>query len=108
MKSQSVSHSDLSQLCGLMDCSPAGSSVHEISQAKILEWVAISFQTWGPRTAGRFFTPQPPTTEPIIYIILQLIYAADISKQNDWFSFFFWSQRRIKFILELNIIKMCE
>ena len=25
-----------------MDCSPLGSSVHEISQARILEWVAIS------------------------------------------------------------------
>jgi len=30
-------------LCDLMDCSPPGSSVHEISQARILEWVAISF-----------------------------------------------------------------
>ena len=27
----------------LMDCSPPGSSVHEISQARILEWVVISF-----------------------------------------------------------------
>ena len=26
-----------------MDCSPLGSSVHGISQARILEWVAISF-----------------------------------------------------------------
>ena len=26
-----------------MDCSPPGSFVHEISQARILEWVAISF-----------------------------------------------------------------
>jgi len=26
-----------------MDCSPPGSSVHWISQARILEWVAISF-----------------------------------------------------------------
>ena len=26
-----------------MDCSPPGSSVHKISQARILEWVAISF-----------------------------------------------------------------
>ena len=30
-------------LCDLMDCSPLGSSVHGISQARILEWVAISF-----------------------------------------------------------------
>ena len=26
-----------------MDCSPPGSSVHQISQARILEWVSISF-----------------------------------------------------------------
>ena len=30
-------------LCDLMDCSPPGSSVHRISQARILEWVAIFF-----------------------------------------------------------------
>ena len=28
-----------------MDCSPPGSSVHGISQARILEWIAVSF--WG-------------------------------------------------------------
>ena len=30
-------------LCDPMDCSPPGSSVHGISQSRILEWVAISF-----------------------------------------------------------------
>ena len=30
-------------LCNPMDCNPSGSSVHEIFQARILEWVAISF-----------------------------------------------------------------
>ena len=29
-------------LCNPMDCSPLGSSVHGIFQARILEWVAIS------------------------------------------------------------------
>ena len=28
-----------------MNCSPPGSSVHGISQARIVEWVAISFST---------------------------------------------------------------
>ena len=32
-----------------MDCSPPGSSVHEISQARILEWVAISFSRESPQ-----------------------------------------------------------
>ena len=48
-----------------MDCSPPGSCVHEIFQARILKWVAISFSrgssrprdwTWVSCTAGRFFT----------------------------------------------------
>ena len=30
-------------LCSSMDCSPSGSSVHGIFEARILEWVAISF-----------------------------------------------------------------
>ena len=33
------------QLCHPMDCGPPGSSVHGIVQARILEWVAISFLT---------------------------------------------------------------
>ena len=51
--------------CHSMDCSPPGSFVHGIFQARILEWVAISFsrgssqlrdQTWVSCIAGRFFT----------------------------------------------------
>ena len=30
-------------LCNTMDCSPSGSSAQGIFQARILEWVAISF-----------------------------------------------------------------
>ena len=30
-------------LCDPLDCSPPGSSVHELFQARVLEWVAISF-----------------------------------------------------------------
>ena len=30
-------------LCDTIDCSPQGSSVHGILQARILEWVALSF-----------------------------------------------------------------
>ena len=33
-------------LCDPMDCSPPGSSVLEILQARILEWVAVPF-SWG-------------------------------------------------------------
>ena len=33
----------MSNSCNHMDCSPPGSFVHGISQARILEWIAISF-----------------------------------------------------------------
>ena len=36
-------HHSCPTLCNPMDCSPPGSSVHGISQARILEWVAIFF-----------------------------------------------------------------
>ena len=63
-----LSYAVLSDSCKPMDCSPPGSSVNGIFQARILEWVAISFSresSW-PRDqthvscvsciAGRFFT----------------------------------------------------
>ena len=52
-------------LCNPMDCSLPGSSVHGILQARMLEWVAVSFsrgscrprdQTHIPCIAGGFFT----------------------------------------------------
>ena len=48
-----------------MDCSPPGSCIHGFLQARVLEWVAISFsrgssqprdQTWVSRIVGRHFT----------------------------------------------------
>ena len=50
-----------------MDCSPPGSSVHGISQARILEWVASSRgSSWtgikpaSLALAGRFLITEPP------------------------------------------------
>ena len=50
-----------------VDYSLPGSSVHGISQAKILEWVAISFSSFdlgirptSPAMAGEFFTAETP------------------------------------------------
>ena len=40
-------------LCDPTDCSPPGSSVHGISQARILEWVAISSSRGFPGGSGR-------------------------------------------------------
>ena len=58
-------------LCNPMDCSPPGSSVHEILQARVLERVAISSSkgssqprdwthiSWVSCIAGRLFTTEP-------------------------------------------------
>ena len=48
-------------LCGPMDCRPPGSSVHGISQARIWEWVVISWVFIG-RTDVEGETPilRPP------------------------------------------------
>ena len=43
VKYESVSHSVMSSSLQPMDCSLPGSSVHGISQARILEWVAVSY-----------------------------------------------------------------
>ena len=56
-------------LCDTMDCSLPGSSIHGIFQARVLEWVAISFSrgssrprdwTQVSRIVGRRFTSEPP------------------------------------------------
>ena len=56
------SESEVVQLCPTpsdpMDCSLAGSSVHGIFQARVLEWGAIAFSKNGPQAEtkrrGRF------------------------------------------------------
>ena len=40
---RSAHSQQLMNLCNPMDCSPSGSSVHGIFQARILEWIAISY-----------------------------------------------------------------
>ena len=58
-------------LCDAMDCSPPGSSVHGILQARILEWVAMLSSrgscpprdgtciSYGSYISGRVFTSEP-------------------------------------------------
>ena len=57
-------------LCDPLDCSPPGSSVHEVFQSRVLDWVAISSSKGSsqprdqtkifctPLIAGRFFTTE--------------------------------------------------
>ena len=62
----------MSDSCDIVDCSPPGSSVRGILQARILEWFASSSSRGSSRprdptcvysvscTAGGFFTSEPP------------------------------------------------
>ena len=79
-------------LCDPIDCSPPGSSVHVILQARILEWVAMPFfrgSSW-PRnwtrvscTACRFFTfwatREAPVKELITYIFFRSFMTSDLT-----------------------------
>ena len=65
-------------LCDPVDYSPPGSSVHGISQTRILEWVVISSSTgssWiSDQTrvsclAGVFFTTEPPGKPPLLLLL---------------------------------------
>ena len=69
-------------LCNPMNCSLLHSSIHGISQARVLEWVAISFfagssrprdRTWVSHIVGRGFTVWA-TREGLKYLTVILIY----------------------------------
>ena len=52
-------------LCGLMDCSQPGSSVHRILQARIMEWVATSFSSHLHAAAAKSLQSCPTLCDPI-------------------------------------------
>ena len=76
-------------LCDPMDCSPPGSSVHGIFQARILEWVAISYSRKLPLPSdqtdvswtGRWVFYHRAVWEALWYIHT-LGYIADENKQT--------------------------
>ena len=73
-------------LCDPMDCSPLGSSVHGIFQARILEWVAISYSRGSSQARdltcisctsciGRWILYCCTTWDPLSFFTLQVITA---------------------------------
>ena len=54
-----------------MDCSPPGSSVHGILQARILEWVAISFSIM------TYIFPLKKSTHGCLYVVLRCSVVSD-------------------------------
>ena len=92
--SENKSHSVMSDSCNPMDCSPPGSSVHGILQARILEWVAISFsrRSFQPKdrtqvscVAGGFFAiwaTQEAPTQPNKKINVKLTHLGHSTEQS--------------------------
>ena len=96
-------------LCNSMDCSPPGSSVHGILQARILEWVACpplgDFSSLGmePTSPGWFFTTSACSMLNTITHLLSTIIlwssereqgcmniCRNICRTYPIFTFFFW------------------
>ena len=69
-----VTHSYLT-LCNRVDCNPSGTSVHWIPQARILEWVAYTFQ--------QIFSTDK--TQQMFQLVLQ---SQKCAEQTTWDSFF--------------------
>ena len=74
-----------------MECSLPGSSVHGISQARVLEWVAISFSSCdlgirptSPSMAGEFFTAEPPGKPLSSLAQGNLLLGDKDEKSTDW------------------------
>ena len=91
-------------LCDPTDCSLSGSSVHGIFQARVLEWIAISFSrgssqprnwTWVSRIAGRLFTIWATREAPdwnisiylskFVVVVIWNLYAIKTIQQNFYF-----------------------
>ena len=82
------SESEFAQLCPTlsdpMDCSPPGSSVHGIFQARVLEWGAIAFSACGDTC-----------------LILQAI-------EKMWSAMMYWNQQCAKYKWAKNIILILD
>ena len=74
-----LSHFSFLLLWDPLECSPPGSSVHGILQARILEWVDVPYssgsswcrdQTGISYFAGRLFTSEPPRNPICVYTVL--------------------------------------
>ena len=78
-------------LCDPMDCSPPGSSVHGIFQARILEWVAISSPGDLPDPGVKRVSPVSPSLSGTLFTTelsgkssLALIIAFQVFTIYDW------------------------
>ena len=93
MRAQLLSHV---WLCNPMNYSSPGSSLHGILQARILQWVAISFsrgssqsrdQTHNSCLAGGFFTTEPPGKPHGVHLRLRKMKTEKLISRTVWRAF---------------------
>ena len=79
-------------LCDPVDCSPPGSSVHGIFQARVLEWIAISFsrgsfnpgiEPGSPELKADSLPPEPPGKPPFTVDSYSYIFQTHSKKQTE-------------------------
>ena len=101
------------------NCSPTGSSVHGILQARILEWVAIPFSrgfswcrdlTWVSCLAGRFFTVWAIGRAKILHLsLLYLFFFLKCRALKDTVQAIkIWTGLTFKFCYVFKAISLCE
>ena len=73
VKSESEVAQSCLTLCHPMDCSPPGSSVHGIFQARVLEWVAIAFSLSSYRNCERQRRDLPSSITAYFYQPVQFL-----------------------------------
>ena len=122
----SFTHRVMSNFCNPIECSPPGSSVHGISQARTLEWVVISFPRGSsypgfkptfPGLQVDFLTTEPPgMPSNHIYITIKIIsfkneikgceqnYKTLIKENKD--SINSWRDIPCSWVERINIVKM--
>ena len=98
--------------CEPMDCCPPGSSVHGILQARILEWVVISFylpdpgvklmSLVSPALAGRFYTTVPSGKILLFYWVGQKFVWVFCKLWKTWINFLA-DPRYVSVLLNMHI-----
>ena len=96
-------------LCNPVDCSPSGSSVHEIFQARVLKWVTISFSRGSSQPtslvslalAGRFFSDWARREAAAVFVIAKTWKQPRYPLVDEWISKL-WYILSMKYYSELK------
>ena len=85
-----------------MDCSPPGSSIHGIFQARVLEWVAIAFSIIYTYICIYLYTEIYPVLISSYFLLCQGLYPRDISSVFLNFHVLWWLWGNSEFGLMTN------